>query len=117
MDASRAECAGCGRPMAITRVECRDCGVVTEGEFDVAPLARLSERDQTFVHAFVRAHGSIVKMERILGVSYPTVKNRLNAITDRLDESYRDPAPRSRVLEQLANGEITVDQALERLAR
>lgn len=117
MDVSRAECAGCGRRMAITRVECRECALVTEGEFDVAPLARLSEQDQTFVHAFLRGHGSIKRMERLLGVSYPTVKNRLNAITDQLDESYRSRSHGSRVLDQLANGEITVEQALEKLSR
>ena len=103
--------------MAITRVECRDCDVVTEGEFDLSPLGRLSEPEQTFVHAFLRAHGSIKKMERLLGVSYPTVKNRLNAITDRLDESYRTPTPQARVLEQLAKGEINVEEALEKLSR
>lgn len=103
--------------MHVTRVECRACGVVTEGDLEVAPLARLCESDQTFVHAFLRAHGSIKQMERLLGVSYPTVKNRLRAITERLDESDRPRSPRSRVLEQLADGEITVDQALERLSR
>ena len=54
-------------------------------------------------------------MERILGISYPTVKNRLRAIVGRLDETFTPPSPNSRVLEQLSRGEISVDEALERL--
>ena len=65
--------------------------------------------------AFLRHHGSIRQMERILGISYPTVKNRLRAIVGRLDETFTGPSPNSAVLEQLSRGEITVDEALERL--
>ena len=117
MDVSRARCSGCNRPLEIARVECRDCGVRMEGDFEVGPLGRLSEEDQTFVHAFLRHHGSIKKMERLLGVSYPTVKNRLNAITGQLDRSYASTSSRSEVLEQLRRGEIDVEQALEKLSR
>jgi hypothetical protein len=102
--------------MEIARVECHGCGLAMEGEFEVAPLARLSEQDQVFVHGFLRHHGSIKKMERLFGVSYPTVKNRLNAITAELDHSYRGPSPHSLVLEELARGEISVEQALEKLS-
>ncbi len=116
MDVSRTECAGCGQPMEIARVECHGCGLAMEGEFEVAPLARLSEQDQVFVHGFLRHHGSIKKMERLFGVSYPTVKNRLNAITAELDHSYRGPSPHSLVLEELARGEISVEQAMEKLS-
>lgn len=119
MDLSRALCSGCGQPMAIQRVECGACGVATEGDFEVAPLARLSEQDQNFVHAFLRHHGSIKKMESLLGVSYPTVKNRLRAITAQLDLHHRAaPAPsaRSIVLDRLARGEVSVDEALRALS-
>ena len=54
--------------------------VAIEGRFEVPPLARLSAEDQTFVAAFVRCHGSIKQMEKFFGVSYPTIKNRLNRI-------------------------------------
>ena len=104
--------------MAVSRVGCDACGVVMEGDFQVAPLALLSEEDQVFVHAFLRHHGSIKKMESLFGVSYPTVKNRLRAITDELDGQHRgaSASSRSRILDRLAKGEITVDEALEKLS-
>ena len=88
MDLSRTRCAGCGTAMRISRLECASCGVAMEGDFEVAALAHLAEDDQTFVHAFLRHHGSIKKMEEVFGVSYPTVKNRLNSITRQLDDHY-----------------------------
>ena len=101
--------------MQIARVACEPCGVVMEGEFEVPALARLSVEDQLFVIAFVRHHGSIKKMEGLFGVSYPTVKNRLNAIGKTLDRSFDVPSTNLLVLDQLAAGEITVDQALDRI--
>jgi hypothetical protein len=87
-----------------------------EGEFELSPLAQLSLDDQAFVMAFVRSHGSIKKMESLFGISYPTVKNRLNAIGAALDKSFQAPGPNLYVLEQLARGEITVQEALEKLS-
>ena len=87
-----------------------------EGEFEVSPLAQLSLEDQTFVMAFVRSHGSIKKMESLFGISYPTVKNRLNAISAALDKSFQAPSPNLYVLEQLSRGEISVEEALEKLS-
>jgi len=115
MDISQAKCAGCGRHMVITRTNCVECSVSLEGEFEVSPLARLSLDDQMFVIAFIRIHGSIKRMESLFDISYPTVKNRLNAIQVQLDRSFDVPSPDNRVLEALARGEITVDEALERL--
>lgn len=113
MNIANLKCANCGRPMQISRMGCRRCGVSLEAAFEVPPLARLPVKDQLFVVAFVRHHGSIKKMERLLGVSYPTVKNRLRAIGAALDRSFDAPSPNAAVLDRLAAGEITVDQALE----
>ena len=115
VDISKVRCPDCEKAMKLTAATCPDCGLKLEGEFEVSALGRLSEADQVFVVAFLRHNGSIRQMERILGVSYPTVKNRLRAIVDRLDEAFTAPSPNSLVLEQLARGEITVDEALERL--
>ena len=101
--------------MQIIRMACRPCGVTLEAAFDVPPLARLPVADQSFVVAFVRHHGSIKKMEQLLGVSYPTVKNRLRAIGAALDRNFDAPSPNAAVLDQLAAGEITADEALERI--
>ncbi len=116
MDISRARCNGCGQPMEIRRLECLECGISTEGDFAVPPLAQLSAEDQVFVHAFVRHHGSIKKMEQLLGISYPTVKNRLRAITTELDTSFEAPSTNTRLLQALADGEITVEEALEKIS-
>ncbi len=115
MDISKACCAECDRPMAVSGMVCSRCDVRLEGDFEVPALATLSLEDQAFVIAFVRHHGSITKMERLFGVSYPTVKNRLNAIARQLDETFNVPTSNELVLDQLARGEITVDEALERL--
>lgn len=94
---------------------CPHCKVSLEGEFELSPLAQLKPEDQVFVIGFVRHHGSIKKMEELFDISYPTVKNRLNAIAAALDKSFEAPSPNLYVLEQLARGEITVEEALERL--
>ena len=101
--------------MAVSRMACPACQVSLEGDFEVPPLGKLSPEDQAFVIAFLRHHGSIKKMEELFDISYPTVKNRLNAIAAALDKTFEAPTPNLYVLEQLARGEITVEEALERL--
>src|SRR5882724_6144716 len=108
-------------PFAIERVRLTDQNVAIEGHFDVPPLARLTAEDQTFVAAFVRCHGSIKQMEKYFGVSYPTIKNRLNKIGSQLSfveieqgsDTESPASTRSDVLDRLARGELTVAQALE----
>ena len=69
-----------GQPFIVERVRLTDSGIAVEGEFEPPQFAQLSPDDQVFIAAFVRSHGSIKEMERIFGVSYPTVKARLNRI-------------------------------------
>ena len=110
------------RPFVVTRVRL-ESGVSVEGEFELPPLARLRYEDQVFVSAFVRSHGSIKEMEKAFGVSYPTVKNRLNRITEQLGlvEAVvveTGPAAESGVvLDLLERGEISAEEAAERLRR
>jgi hypothetical protein len=101
--------------MRISRVQCDSCNVSLEGEFELSPFAALTLEEQMFAIAFLRHHGSIKKMESLFGISYPTVKNRLNAIAARLDTAFEAPLSNSDILDQLARGEITVAEALERL--
>jgi len=115
MDISKACCANCGQPMSVKRLECASCDLAMEGSFEVSPLGTLSSDDQIFVTAFVRYHGSIKKMEELFGISYPTVKNRLNAIGAALDKNFEAPSPHAVILEQLSRGDITVSEALERM--
>ena len=87
-----------------------------EGDFEVSSLAMLSLEDQMFVVAFVRNHGSIKRMESLFGISYPTVKNRLNAIATQLDKSFDVPSPTKGILDELERGEISVKEALEKMS-
>jgi len=105
-----------GRPLVVERVRLADAGVAIEGDFELPQLAQLSVEDQVFVTAFVRSHGSIKEVERIFGVSYPTIKNRLNRIANSLEFVDTDPAPsRSEVLDRLKRGEITAPEAIREL--
>ena len=69
-----------GEAITIERVRLDSSDIAIEGKFELPPLARLSSEDQVFVMAFVRCHGSIKKMEEVFGISYPTVKNRIQRI-------------------------------------
>ena len=110
-------------PIEVERVRLVETGVAIEGPFTLPPLAQLAAEDQVFVAAFVRCHGSIKQMEKYFGVSYPTIKNRLNKIGSQLSfveieqgsETDSPPPTRSEVLDRLSRGELTVAQALERL--
>src|SRR5262249_37745163 len=110
-------------PIEVDRVRLVESGVAIEGPFTLPPLAQLAAEDQVFIAAFVRCHGSIKQMEKYFGVSYPTIKNRLNKIGSQLSfveieqgPGTDSPAPtRSDILDQLSRGELTVAQALERL--
>ena len=101
------------RPVVVERVRLIDKDIAIEGAFELPDLARLSPEDQVFVAAFVRSHGSIKEMEQVFGVSYPTVKARLNRISARLRFVDNDPQPsRAEVLERLSRGEIDADEAV-----
>ena len=109
------------REFTVERVRLTGKEIAIEGSFDLPPLARLSAEDQVFVMAFVQCHGSIKQMERIFGISYPTVKKRLDSIAGRFEFVVSEPEPvdeaeRSEVIDQLERGEITVDEAVERLS-
>ncbi|HEY2508245.1 MAG TPA: DUF2089 domain-containing protein [Streptosporangiaceae bacterium] len=105
-----------GQPFVVERVRLAGSGVAIEGEFEVPQLAQLTVDDQVFVTAFVWCHGSIKEMERIFGVSYPTIKSRLNRISALLDFVETDPAPsRADIIDRLRRGEITTQEALSEL--
>ncbi len=106
-----------GSPIAVERVRMTRTGIHIEGDFELPPLALLPAEDQVFVAAFVRCHGSIKEMEKFFGVSYPTIKNRLNRIGERLPGPEMDvPEPStSDMLIRLERGEMTVREVLDHL--
>ncbi len=110
-----------GKKLRVERVRIVESDIVIEGDFALPALAGLSVDDQVFVAAFLASHGSIKKMEGLFGISYPTVKNRLNSIASRLDVPKVDFASSEtkenagEVLGQLDKGEISFEEAMEAL--
>ena len=108
-------------PFDIERVRLVGQDIAIEGRFELPPLGRLAAEDQVFVAAFVRCHGSIKQMEQFFGVSYPTIKNRLNRIGALLPFAEIDPpkdADRpstSGLLARLERGELSVNDVLQQL--
>lgn len=100
------------KPFVIERVALRDQPISIEGRFELPPLARLNAEDQVFVACFVQAGGSIKQMERLFGVSYPTIKARLQRIADRLPRIDIQTQPLRRtesaqsILHRLESGQI-----------
>ena len=102
-----------GQPVTVERVRLVDKDIRIEGTFELPQLARLPMDDQIFITAFVRSHGSIKEMERIFGVSYPTIKSRLTRIANSLEFIQTNPTPsKSEILERLQRGEITAEDAI-----
>jgi hypothetical protein len=109
-----------GSPLVIERVRIPEKQIAVEGQFTLPELARLSLEDQVFVIAFLRCHGTIKDMEQTFGVSYPTIKARLNRISSQLEFVETNPSPtrpeiRTDILARLQNGEITPAEAIRAL--
>jgi hypothetical protein len=104
------------KEFSISRVTLKQSGISIEGEFDLPPMAKLGYDDQIFVAEFIRNHGSIKQMEAAFGVSYPTIKARLNKIASHLNLIQIEPTiDKEEVLSMLEKGEISAKEAIERL--
>lgn len=116
-------CPVCGGELIATRLECRQCEVAMEGRFITGPFANLSPEQIGFVELFIKNEGKITYMESELGLSYPTIRNRLHEIiralgyepgketSERLSEEER-----RKILEDLNEGKITSEEAMELLS-
>ena len=130
-----ATCPVCSDELTITRLHCRSCGTALEGEFGVGRFGRLDREQMHLLESFLRSRGNLKEMERELGISYPTVRGRVDALVRALglsddapaddleveeDGGPLDPAAdvaaeRRTILEQLARKEIGADEAATRL--
>jgi hypothetical protein len=122
-------CPVCSGELAVTRLHCRSCGTTLEGEFSVGRFGRLSRVQLTLLESFLRSRGNLRDMERELGISYPTVRGRVEALVRALGFGPRadaedagddagagtadlDPAvARQAILERLGRKEITAEEA------
>src|SRR5579871_2404407 len=107
-----------GQPIIVERVRLAEKDIAIEGQFELPQLARLAMDDQIFITAFVRSHGSIKEMERVFGVSYPTIKSRLTRIADSLEFIQTNPTPsKAEILARLQQGEISAQAAIQELEK
>ncbi len=117
-----SRCPVCGEALTVTRLKCGNCGTEFTGAFAPCRFCSLEEKHLQFVETFLRCRGSIKEVEKALGVSYPTVKNMLDAALTALgfDEkpelrAVREEEERADILSRLSNREIDVDTAIEAL--
>jgi hypothetical protein len=115
MDYGKLRCPDCGRPMTPTACTCEGCGIRVEGSFSLPPLAFLSAEEQALVIAFIRSYGSIKRIGEILGVSHPTARRRIEMLVESINRLMEAPPEAAAVLELLDRGEISFDEAMERL--
>ena len=126
-----ATCPVCTGRLAVTRLHCGECGTTLEGRFGVGRFGRLDTEQLALLESFLRSRGNLRDMERELGISYPTVRNRVEALVRALgladaDAATTEPvapvapatadpgfvaAERRRVLERLARRELTPEDA------
>jgi hypothetical protein len=118
-------CPVCSGELAVTRLRCASCGTTLEGEFSVGRFARLNRDQMALLESFLRSRGTLRDIERDLGISYPTVRARVEALVRSLGfgpRSDEDPAPeedvqvdkpasRETILERLARREISAEDA------
>jgi hypothetical protein len=113
-------CPACGGELATTQLSCRRCSIRIAGDFASSPFARLSDQQQEFVKTFLAARGNIKLVERRLGISYPTVRSRLEAVQRALGlpdlaAGEEDKPDLSEILSRVESGELSVDDAVDKL--
>lgn len=86
-------CPCCGQALNAKRFECPGCGTGIEGDFSLPLLARLSHVEQDFLLQFAQSSGSLKELQRLYGVSYPTVRNRLDALIERIEALQNSKPP------------------------
>lgn len=117
-----SECPICGGEMIVTKLECRECDTHIEGRFISGPFSQLAVDQLEFLEVFVKNEGKLTHMEKDLGVSYPTIRNRLHEIIRSMGyEPGKDSSPgltedeRRQILEDLNSGKISSDEAMKML--
>ncbi len=112
------KCPVCGEELDVTRLSCSHCYTNIEGSFTLCKFCKLSDEQKYFVEVFIKNRGNIKEIEKELGISYPTVRNKLEDVISALGYSpkYAEPkVDRKEVLERLSRGEISSEEAVKLL--
>jgi hypothetical protein len=109
-------CPSCGTRLNITELKCSSCNTVVQGQFPINKLISLPEEDRNFLMTFLRSRGNIKEVQERMGISYPTVKNKLDKLLSALGlfDDIKSPN-RNEILNALNNGEISTDEAINLL--
>ncbi len=116
-------CPVCTEPLEITRLYCRACDTTLEGHFEVGRLGRLTAEQLDFVETFVRCEGRLNRIEKEIGLSYPTLRSRLNEVIRSLgfplgpEPAVLSDDERHRILDDIASGRISPEDAMRMLQR
>ena len=113
-----SRCPVCRNDLAVTRLKCNSCNTIIENNFRLSKFDYLSDEDLYFTETFIRCRGNIKEVEKTLGISYPTVRSKLDTVIKELGyESAPDeqPVQKEEILKALENGEITAEQAIAQL--
>jgi hypothetical protein len=111
-------CPVCGDPLTITRLHCRSCDTVLEGQFEAGRFGLLSAEQREFVETFIRCEGKLNRMERVMELSYPTLRSRLAEVIQQMGFQAEPEAPeisdeeRHAILDRLAAGELSSEEAM-----
>lgn len=105
------KCPNCGDEMVITSYRCNSCYTEVSGEFEIDKFQRLDDEDKEFIELFLQKRGSIKDVGEEIGISYPTVRNRIDRIVGKLGGTVDKKAGRIDILNMLDNGEITAEKA------
>ncbi len=110
------KCPVCGSDTEILKIGCGTCGTSMEGHFQPCKFCRLTAEQKLFIDVFIKCRGNIKEVERELGVSYPTVKNKLEdvagALGYRVEADYAYANKKKEILDRLNAGEITAEEAI-----
>lgn len=110
-------CPVCTSTLKATRLSCSTCGTVIENDFSLSKFDRLSGEQLAFAEVFIKNRGSIKDVEKELGISYPTVKAKLNDLIKAFGYNVEDEKPSNTgsVIDRLERGEITPEEALRKI--
>ena len=110
-------CPSCkSSSVQVTKIECRGCGTKFEGDFEIPRLLKLAPEDLKFVEEFVLTSGSLKEMAKRMDISYPTIRNKLNAVIEEIERmSANSKSDRDKILSALEKGTITAKEAAKKL--
>jgi hypothetical protein len=119
------KCPVCGERLSITKLGCPRCSTTIEGDFQPCEFCRLPQEDLEFVKVFIKCRGNIKDVEKELGISYPTVRGKLDTVIrnlgfevsakETLQEKEMKETARTEILDRLSRGELTAKEATEKI--